>query len=321
MMNNLFSTINIQSKRASQGFTLIELVVVLVVSGILAVGTVAFISRTVESLDATSTRNQLASAGRTAIDRMSLELHNALPNSIRVSGSCLEFIPVRAATTYIDPAFTNPGTSTFDVVNFVEKNVPVYPDAALLPAPTLGGTPNLRPLYAVVYPRNRNRVYDGDNNTAAIPPEFNNRRPVQTINSIVVNGSDSNLATITLAEAHRFQRRSPQERFFVTELPVSFCVVGSNLYRYTNYGFHQTQTTQEESGSCDASTANRCLPNYGNHALLPDKKLIVDSITSSTFSVGNQNLARNSLVSIQFDMASGNDTITLRSEILTRSVP
>lgn len=319
MMNSLSSTTNIKSRRASQGFTLIELVVVLVVSGILAVGTVAFISRTVEGLDATSARNKLSSAGRTAIDRMSLELHNALPNSIRVSGSCLEFIPVRAATTYIDPSFTNPGTITFDVVNFVEKNLDVYPVTTLLPSPTLGGTPNLRPLYAVVYPRNINRVYDGDNNTAAIPAEFNNRRPVQTITNIVANGSE--LSTITLDEAHRFQRRSPSERFFVAKLPVSFCVVGSKLYRYTNYGFHQTQTTQEESGSCDASTANRCLPNYGNHALLPDKKLIVDSITSSTFSVGNQNLARNSLVSIQFDMASGNDSITLRSEILTRSVP
>lgn len=313
---NMFKNISHKSHQNSvavnAGFTLIELVVTLVISGILAIGTVAFISRTVEGLDSAASRNKLASAGRTAISRMSLELHNAMPNSIRTAGGsgdqCIEFIPVRAATTYIDPAFANPGTVSFDVVDFVEEN------AVFLPA----APPSL---YAVIYPRNINQVYDGDNGTAALPAVFNNRRPVQAISSIANHASIADLSTVTLTTAHRFRRRSPNERFFVVTQPVSFCIVGENLYRYTNYGFHQTQTVVEESGSCDAATANRCLPNYENHTASPDKVLIVDSISSGGFTVGNQNLARNSLVLIELNFTSGLDSIALKNEVLTRSVP
>jgi MSHA biogenesis protein MshO len=292
------------------GFTLIELVVTLVVSGILAIGTVAFISRTVEGLDSAASRNKLASAGRTAISRMSLELHNALPNSIRTAGSdqCIEFVPVRAATTYIDPAFANPAKVSFDVVDFVEENAVFLPSAPPL-------------LYGVIYPRNSNQVYDGDNGTAALPVVFNNRSPVQAISVIADHGSITDLSTVTLTTAHRFRRRSPNERFFVVTQPVSFCIVGEKLYRYSNYGFHQNQTVIEESGSCDAATANRCLPNYANHTTTPNKVLIVDSISSGAFTVGNQNLERNSLVSIELNFASDLDSIALKNEVLTRSVP
>lgn len=301
------------SNPSDLGFTLIEVVVAILISSVLAVGTVSFISRTVDGLDTTTNRNQLASAGRTVIDRLSLELHNALPNTIRTSGGagsdqCIEFIPVRASTTYINPAFSGSGTSSFDVIDFVEENAVFLPAAP--PA-----------LYAVIYPRNGNQIYDGDNGVAALPPVFNNRSPMQAISSIVASGTASQ-STVNLAAPHRFRRRSPSERFFVVSQPVSFCVVGSNLFRYTNYGFHQTQTViEEESGVCSAGSANRCLPNYENHTTAPNKVLVVDSISAASFSVGNQNLARNALVSIQLNLSAGGDSISLRNEVLTRSVP
>lgn len=308
-LKNLIAT----PKCLSAGFTLVEIVVAILISSILAAGTVGFISRSVDGLTATAARNQLASSGRTVIDRLSLELHNALPNSIRTDGGagndqCIEFVPVVGATTYINPAFSGSGTLSFDVVDFVEENTVFLPAAP----------PSL---YAAIYPRNINQVYDGDNSTAALPVNFPNRRPLQAISSIANHGSITERSTITLTKPHRFRRRSPNERFFVVNQPVSFCLVGSNLYRYSNYGFHQNQTTEEESGSCDASTSDRCLPNYEEHPTSPNKRLIVGGVTAASFSVGNQNLARNSLVSIQLNLTAGADSITLRNEILTRSVP
>jgi MSHA biogenesis protein MshO len=307
----------------SAGFTLIELVVVLVVSSILAVGTVAFISRTVEGLDSATNRNKLGSAGRLVLDRIALELHNALPNSIRASsgGECLEFIPVRGATTYINPSFSGTGSASFDIVNFVEENAVVYP--ASPPA-----------LYAVVYPNSTNRIYDGDNGAVGTWPNFPNRGPIQRIaavNGIVANGV--NLSTVTLdpidpgvSGNHRFRRRSPTERFFVVTQPVSFCVTGDKLYRYTNYGFYRSQSTTEEvAGVCPLAgpTADRCLPDYTSS---PDKVLLVDSIAANpgatpVFTVAAQSLVRNSLVAIELTMNSGADTITLNHEVLSRSVP
>ena len=111
----------------------------------------------------------------------------------------------------------------------------------------------------------------------------------------------------------------------MVEQPVSYCVVGDKLYRYTDYGFFASQDTEEESGTCTVTPdpPDTCLPNY---AAGPTRKkvLITDSIDNTgltAFSVGSQTLIRNSLVEIIFNMSADGNSITLNHEVLTRSVP
>ena len=62
--------------------------------------------------------NQISSAGRVVIDRLAMELRNAVPESVRVSTArasddaygykndqCIEYLPVKAATNYLNPIF------------------------------------------------------------------------------------------------------------------------------------------------------------------------------------------------------------------------
>lgn len=299
------------SKQKQAGFTIIEMVLAIVISGILAIGIVSFIGNSVDSLTTSANRNKIAASGRIAIDRMAMEIHNALPNSIRATiataggDQCLEFIPVRAATTYINPSFSSGGSTTFDVVEF---------------EPMLQGATDG---YAVIYPRNQNRIYDGDNGSSAGWPNFPaNRRPIQEITSITDSASPNLQSTVTLVKAHRFRRRSPSQRFFVVDEPISYCVVGENLYRYTNYGFYTAKVTaEEEAGVCEVALDQTCLPDY---SAAPDKMLItndVDNMGLTAFSVSAQNLRRNSLVALQFKFTANNDSIILNHEVLTRSVP
>lgn len=99
-------------------------------------------------------------------------------------------------------------------------------------------------------------------------------------------------------------------------------MVGENLYRYTNYGFYTNQVTaEEEAGVCEVASNQTCLPNY---AAAPDKMLItnnVDNAGLSAFTVATQTLRRNALVAIQFNFTANNDSVVLRHEALTRSVP
>jgi len=182
-------------KPAPRGFTLVEMIVTIVVSAIIAVGIVDFIGRSVTGLDTTAGRNQLASAGRTAIDRLAMELHNALPNSIRATPAqpggdqCIEFIPIRAMTSYIDAPVTGPGAATFDVVDFV---------------PSEHGASSA---FAVIYPNDIDELYDGDNGASGNWPDFPDRGPIQEISSIA-DSSDPDQSTVTLVKSHRFQRRS-----------------------------------------------------------------------------------------------------------------
>ena len=322
-MRNPLQKVVVHSRDA--GFSLVELVVTIVVSGILATGTVVYIGRAVEGLDSATARNQLATAGRIAVDRIALELHNALPNSIRVTtpvggDQCIEFIPVEASTTYVNPPFRPPGTASFNVIDFRDASTasPVYP----------GSPPNL---YAVIYPRRQNQMYNGDNGAYANWPDFPTRGPIEKIAAVsgilasgTLNLTTINLAPVLPATTHRFNRRSPNQRFFVVSDPVSFCVAGDKLYRYTNYGFFQNQVSVEESGSCVVTTPARCLPDYSAGTSGRIKSLITDQIDNSlltAFTVGAQSLNRNALVAIALNFTNGTDSVMLNHEVLTRSVP
>lgn len=302
------------------GFTIIEAVVAIVVTSILAIGIVSYIGDTVTSIDNAANRSRLASSGRVAIQRLSAELHNSLPNSVRVTPTpaaangdqCIEFIPVRAATSYINPSFGGSGSTSFQVVDFQPDQEGVS-----------GG-------YAVIYPRRQNLLYDGDeggaaSNTASSWPTFPNRRPIQAINNIA-SGTSANQSTVNLVTSHRFRRRSPNQRFFVVDQPVSYCVVGDKLYRYTDYGFYTSQVTdEEEPGNCErtATDSDRCLPDY-DAGPARKKALITDNIENAgltAFSVSAQTLTRNSLISIVLNMSADGDSIQLNHDVLARSVP
>lgn len=303
------------------GFTLIEIVVTLVISATLAAGIFTYIGRTVDGITTASSRNRLASAGRVAIDRLALELHNALPNSIRVStptangDQCIEFVPVVAATTYVNPAFRTPNTINFNVIDFVEDGVATVPTST-------------DALYGVIYPRNTAQLYQ-DGSTA---PVRSTLHQIASIADITTPPADVGLMTITLSSTGRYRRRSPSERFFVVKQPVSFCIVSNpdpliidndKLFRHTNYGFIQNQPTTElpSDDTCLLTAPDGCLSNYNTS---PDKVVIMDRINNTgltAFTVGNQNLRRNSLVGIEFNLESNGDSVALNHEVLSRSVP
>jgi MSHA biogenesis protein MshO len=273
------------------------MVVAIVVSAVMAIGMVQYIGDSVTGIQSSTARSQLATAGRVAIERMAMELHNALPNSIRATTAdpngdqCIEFVPVRAATSYIDPPFTGGGGDEFDVVDFT---------------PTQEGTTGG---YAVIYPNDIDDIYDGEN---ATPTGFPFRGPIEEIDTIEDTAPSSDASTITLVETHRFQRRSPYQRFFLVDQPVSFCVAGDKLYRYTNYGFQSSQPDTEGVGD---------LPAYNGTT---DKVLITDSLDNAgltAFTVSPQSLQRNALISIKMQLTSGADSVDIVHETLTRSVP
>tara|TARA_R100001039_G_C1853044_1_gene114173 strand:- start:1741 stop:2628 length:888 start_codon:yes stop_codon:yes gene_type:complete len=272
-----------------RGFTLIETVITIVISAIIAVGIVNYIGDSVEGFAASGNRNKLASAGRTVVDRIALELHNAVPNSVRVTaaepggGQCLEFMPFTGASSYRDAPFTGLGDDTFEAVDF---------------NPTLTYT-SPAGVYAVIYPISTEALY-----------EFANPGPMALVDVMEDTGGADGLVTITLDAPHRFTRRSPVDRFYIAETPVSFCIVGSRLFRYQNYGIQQTQCTPSTS-SCLASSA-------------PDRALISDNLNNAgrtAFAVLAPTLRRNAIISLDLSFTSEGDVVDLKHEVLMRNVP
>jgi len=88
-----------------RGFTLVELVMVIVILGIVGGMVAVFMRAPIEAYFDSGRRAALTDVADTAVRRMSRDLRKALPNSIRtstVNGSdtCLEFIPTRTGARY-----------------------------------------------------------------------------------------------------------------------------------------------------------------------------------------------------------------------------
>lgn len=215
----------------NRGFTLIELIVVISLLGVISLVSVGFITSTVQGYADMTRRDQLASSVKVAVERMARELRNALPNSIRVSsdGSCLEFIPSVAASVYqtVPTAVASTG--------FVSVPFALEPDTgriAVYPIESNGSDEPGRPV-------GNNPIYDLDNHAII--------SPLMQVGNVLQ--ASAGMVTVQLSASHRFPADSPGRRYFIVEEPVSFCIEGTDLYRYqgdgsSSYTFAETQASQ-----------------------------------------------------------------------------
>jgi MSHA biogenesis protein MshO len=91
-----------RSSGTAAGFTLVEAVLVIVITGILATVVAQFIVAPVQAYLATSARAALVDQADLALHRIGRELRTALPNSTRVSASglALELVPTSGGARY-----------------------------------------------------------------------------------------------------------------------------------------------------------------------------------------------------------------------------
>lgn len=183
-----------------RGFTLIELIVVIVLIGITAVTMSIFIGGTVSGYLDNAQRQDSAAIARVALDRIGRELRTAMPQSVRVQNNCLEFLPVRASTIYIDLPIN---TATVKTVDFV--------------------WPGGNGLHAALYPLNTPALY-----------------PLSTLPTVTDGGVVANIRTLNLLSSFTAPQYSSGERLYIVGGPISFCIEanGANavLMRYENYG-------------------------------------------------------------------------------------
>src|SRR3990170_5748943 len=85
--------------RRSRGVTLVELVIAMVVVAIIVAATIYFVYPLRQSVDLTA-RATLTDTADNALQRIGRDVRLALPNSVRVDGTSVEFIAVRTAGRY-----------------------------------------------------------------------------------------------------------------------------------------------------------------------------------------------------------------------------
>ena len=100
-------------KRQEGGFTLVELVMVILLLGVMATFSSQFIGIGTQIYGDASRREQLMSDARFALERLNREVRDAVPGSVRVEdegggaqeqGACLRFWPIATAGRYLETA-------------------------------------------------------------------------------------------------------------------------------------------------------------------------------------------------------------------------
>lgn len=191
-------------RRQHAGFTLIELIMVIILLAIVATISVRFVALSTGSAIDTGARQQRSLAGVVISEQITRALRNALPTSVRSNGACIEWMPTLAASNYLDlPKGASP--DSFDAVSLAS-----------------GASANGR---IVVY------GYGGTLYSTASPGPLS---PPATVPA----GSGPVTVTFDGGATHRFTGHSPERRFYVVDSPMTFCQSGRFLYRYRHYGVH-----------------------------------------------------------------------------------
>jgi MSHA biogenesis protein MshO len=91
-------------KPPAKGFTLVEVITVVVILAIVSVIGTTFIVSSTDSYMQTRARANLVNTGRQAIERMNRQLRGALPHSVRITngGQCVQFLPIAGGGTYLN---------------------------------------------------------------------------------------------------------------------------------------------------------------------------------------------------------------------------
>ena len=278
---------------AHRGFTLMELVIVIVILGIVS-GSVGNIVSTGTKIyvDATE-RDQLLSESRFVVERLNRELRMAVPNSARVTGDaniqCLEFVQAEWVTFYTNLP-TTPSTS---------KSVRVVEIDDITGNFTLDTSTD----FAIVYPTDSTDIYDLTENKRK---KIDACIDTGTDTSCNSNDDPNHLATLTVNGA--FADDSPASRLYIVRQAVSYCVQNNSMYRYVDT-INTGQVTYDIDIKTDGSLMAENLVND------------LSSASELPFRVSNATLRRNSLVQILLAFEHNDEIVNFSNEVHIPNVP
>lgn len=221
----------------NRGFTLVELVIVIVLLAIVAIFSFQFVGFGSRMYASGAERVRILDQSRFVIERLTREVRNSVPNSARVAagGQCLEFVPIRAAGTYYNAPLRNSDPEQLTFVSLSEVWETITDTDRLFIFATLSS-----------------HIYDADAGRSA------------TLAASTDNDDSTYEQVLDLASGSVFSQSSPRQRLFIGQPPVSYCVESNQIVRYSNYGW---QVSQPIPGSFPSAERSVMAEQVANIAL------------------------------------------------------
>lgn len=195
--------------RPSKGFTLVELILVIVLLGIISTATFSYLRLGTQMYAEAAERDRLLSQSRFVIERLTRELRNAAPNSVRVfqDGQCLEFIPLLVAGRYsFLPGLSGPAADSLTLFTSLATEVALN-----------------QVQYVTVNPAHAAHYY---------APSSERTSPVI---EALLEGQGGAIRLL-FSQAKSFASNSASQRAYLWQAPVRYCVLPSggaySVYRF-----------------------------------------------------------------------------------------
>lgn len=255
----------------SAGFTLVEMVVVMTVIVILGSLSTGFIHQSIVGYVTTEQNVLMSSMADSALHKLGLDIHNALPNSIRITGdrthTYMELVPIWAAGRYRTGLDTNGGGDPL-LFNALDSGF----DVLGLPVPVAAG--NQLVIDNLGIPGAD--VYAGEN-----------------VSALTVAGSRLNHLSMRPA---MFKLSSPGNRFFIVQHAQSYVCDMSNgqLLLFSAYPIQNAQPAS-------LSLLNR----------LGQSRVVVDHVVACSMQYTPGVLQSNGMVHVVLKLAQNNSVVQL----------
>mgnify|MGYP006428470919 CR=1 FL=1 len=270
------------------GFTLIELILVIILIGILSAVATVFILPPFQAAVDIERRANLVDAADSALTRIGREARNALPNSIRVHNpGFVEFISTRTGGRYRRLPAPGGGSDTF------------VPARSADSFDVLGGLPDAG---TVATGGAGTSCANGAGDCVSI---FNTGQPgfnaYNQENIAAITGATANSITYDTGGAGpAFATHSPRQRFFVVDDVVSYvCDPGTGtLLRFSTYGLQS-----------------------GTPALGTGGQLVAENVANCQFTFNPGTATRRGLLTLRIDMARDNDDVFLLTQTQVMNAP
>lgn len=221
----------------ARGVTLLEMIMVIVITGIIGAAIALFIRQPVESYVDATRRAQLTDIADTALRRLTRDLRTALPNSVRVdaTGRYIEYLQTSGGGRYRAELTA---TGTGNALDFTAAD-DQFDVIGAMPDFSAAGTKHI-----VIYNLN------ADPAVAASNAYGTDNRETYASN----NGT-----AITLAALKQFPFASPGKRFHVVQHPVTYhCDLGTGvLRRYWGYPIQLSPQPTPPAGGSNALLASQ----------------------------------------------------------------
>ncbi len=279
------------------GFSLLELITVVVLLGILASGAGLLITRPIEAYNDQLRRQQLVDQAEMALRQLARDVRRALPNSVRVGGggTALEMVNTVDGARYRDEA-GGAFTAVNDILDFSSADT----DFNLL-----GQFTHLSAFTAdhriVIYNTAPTDIYvdvTSNNNPGIVTPSSSTL-------GLSVTGTEHH---INISSAFQFSQQSPGQRAFVIDGAISYVcnTTAGTITRYDNYGYQQLQITSD--------VLLAALPSV-------ESGRVVSKLTACNITYNAGTARRGGIVTIEITLSDAGESISLLHQVHVVNVP